>query len=83
MKDLDIGLRRDVLTLSGEVGSPQGASETSILRQHNTGRYVREFALSDSIDQSKIDAEFKDGVLRLTLPKAEKAVPRKIEVRTA
>jgi HSP20 family protein len=80
-KDLSIDIREDVLSLSGDVQAPEGADERFILREYYTGRYVRQFALSDAVDQSRIDAELKDGVLRLALPKAEKAVPRKIVVK--
>ena len=81
--NLDINLKENVLTLSGDVDSPETKDETEILTEYRIGRYFREFSLSDLIDQSKIDAELKNGVLRLKLPKAEKATPRKITVKAA
>lgn len=80
-ENLDIDLREDVLTLSGAVESPEGPNERAVLREYRTGNYVRRFTVSDAIDRSKIDAKLKDGVLRLVLPKAEKAVPKKIVVK--
>lgn len=80
--NLNIDLKDNVLTLNGEVESPEGSEEMEILREYRTGRYVREFTLSQLIDQSKINAELKDGVLHLKLPKVEKAKPKKIEVKS-
>lgn len=79
-KDLDIDLRDDVLTLTGEVEPPEGSDEVDVLREFITGKYFRQFTLSEAIDQSKIEGGLEDGILRLTLAKVEKATPRKITV---
>ena len=81
--NLSIDLKENVLTLSGEVEAPEGPDEVDVLREYRTGRYFREFSLSQLIDQAKIDAELKEGVLKLKLPKVEKATPRKITVKSS
>jgi len=80
---LTIDLKDSVLSLTGEVDTPEGPNEVDLLREYRTGRYFREFSLSQVVDQSKIDAELKDGVLHLRLPKVEKATPRKISVKAS
>jgi len=81
--DLNIDLRDDTLTLIGEVPGDADEDEEGIVTEYQTGRYVRQFSLSEVVDQEKIDAKLEDGVLRLTLPKVEKATPRKITIKTA
>ncbi len=77
---VSIDLEDNVLTLSGDVKPWEGPEESDVLIEFEIGKYYRQFTLSDVIDQDKIEAKLKDGVLRLTLPKAQKAVPRKITV---
>lgn len=79
-EDLDIDLRENILTLSGDVHSRESDGERGVIREYGTGTYFRQFTLSDAIDQGKIDAKLENGVLRLSLPKVGKATPRKITV---
>ena len=77
---VNIDLQNGVLTLSGDPKPWEGPDESDVLVEFEIGRYSRQFSLSDAIDQEKINAKLEDGVLRLTLPKAVKAVPRQITV---
>jgi HSP20 family molecular chaperone IbpA len=79
--DLKIDLRENVLTLTGHVSSRETNEERDVLREYSPGTFFRQFTLSETIDQAKIDAKLADGVLRLELPKVEKAKPRQITVR--
>jgi HSP20 family protein len=78
--DLIIDLRDNTLTLSADVDPVRGKDEELLLGEYESGRYYRQFTLGELINQEKIDAHLADGVLRLSLPKVEKATPKKIAV---
>jgi len=80
--NVDIDLRESTLTIYGRIERQEGEKEASVYREFNWGDYFRQFTISDVIDQGKITAKIDQGILRLTLPKAEKAKPRKIQVST-
>lgn len=82
-QDLEIDLRESVLTLTGRVTAPEADGEAPVLREYEAGTFFRQFTLGETIEQSKIDAKLADGVLRLELPKLERARPRQIAVRTS
>lgn len=79
-ENLDIDLHEDVLSIIGNIANEKDDGENYLLKEYETGQFIRKFTLTEVIDQEKIKADLADGVLRLTLPKIEKAKPRKITV---
>ena len=77
--DVDIRVDQDILTIKGKVKyeGPKGL----IRREFGLLDFFRQFQLSNEVDQTRISAETKNGVLTITLPKAEKAKPRQVKVK--
>lgn len=81
-EDLQIRVQDNVLHLYGKVSWPLPVEAHLLHEELRPEDFYRSFILSDEVDTENITADFTDGVLQLTLPKALKAKPRKIEVRT-
>lgn len=77
---VDINLQDRVLTVEGRIDFSKYEQLQPVYTEYNIGNFSRSFSLSNSIDQDRIHADMKDGVLTLTLPKLEEAKPRKIAV---
>jgi len=82
-KSVDVQLEKNILTITGCVYTDEAKGRSIVYSEYETGDYERTFTLSDEIDSEKIKATVKNGVLRLELPKAEKAKPKKIIIQAA
>jgi HSP20 family molecular chaperone IbpA len=78
-ENLDVRVDNNILTIRGM--SQHTAPSDPVYREYELLNFFRQFELGEKIDQGKISAELKHGVLRLHLPKAEEAKARQIEVR--
>jgi HSP20 family protein len=84
-EDVDISIENGVLTISAETRSETEEKEGErVLRQERRyGKYLRSLRLGKEIDDRKVKATYRDGVLELVLPKAEAVKPKKISVDVA
>jgi HSP20 family molecular chaperone IbpA len=78
-ESVEIDVRDDTLAITGKVGA-RPTEGTPLLAEYRVGNYFRRFTLSEAVDQSGITASLSDGVLKVSLPKAAKAVPRRIPI---
>ena len=83
-EDVKLTVQNDVMTISGErkyEKEEKGKKYHRVERAY--GSFMRSFTLPEDADGSKVSAEYKDGVLRVRLPKSEKAKPKSIEVKVS
>ena len=78
-QSIDLDVERNVLTVSAE-RLPRNGDWEMLASERPRGRFSRQLVLGDNLDLERIEASYDGGVVRLTVPVAEKAKPRKIEV---
>lgn len=79
-EDLDIQIESNVVTIKGELKIERNEDDRYLLRERPSGMFQRAIELPDDVDADKVEAELKNGVLTLRLPKSELAKPRKIKI---
>ena len=82
--DIDISVKDDTLTISGQRSAPEtGEKAVWHLRERPVGKFARTIQLPFRVDPEKVDARFVNGVLEIELSRPEEDRPRRIEVKTA
>jgi HSP20 family protein len=79
---LQVQLEDNVLSLYAQIDSPAPEGARLVHEEYRVGDFHRSFILSDEVDRERIAAEISNGVLRLFLPKAERARTRRIEIKS-
>lgn len=81
---IELSLLNETLTIKGEKAAENLGPETSYLRQERGfGNFVRSLQLPFRVDSSRVEAKFSNGILHITLPRAEADKPRKINVQVS
>jgi HSP20 family protein len=78
--NVDIAVKDRVLTIEGRIDFQKYTGMQPVYTEYSIGHFKRSFALSNMVDASKIRADMRDGLLTLTIPKAEEARAQRIEV---
>ncbi len=82
-KDLELTVMRGTLTLQGERKEADGRKKAWHRNERGAGRFLRTVEIPAEVEADKVRAEYRNGVLTATLPKAEMAKPKKIDVKVA
>jgi len=83
-EDVKVTVENGVLTLQGERRQEKEEKGKKFHRvERSYGSFIRSFTLPESVDESMVKAEYKDGVLNLHLPKSERVKPKAIDVKVA
>ncbi len=79
---IDLTVERNVLTVKGERRFARQEGDEIVAAERPQGMFTRQLFLGDTLDGERISADYHDGVLTLTIPIAERAKPRKVEIST-
>ena len=80
-EDIDVSIEQGVLTIRGETTAGEERKERNyLIREHRSGRFSRSLRLPESVDPDAVQATYEQGVLRLTLPKVDRAKARRIQI---
>ena len=82
-RNVEVTLKDGALVIEGLIDPGLYGGLSPRYTEYNVGNFYRQFTLNENIDESRIGAKMRNGVLELTLPKAEKAMPRRINVAAA
>lgn len=81
-EDVKVSVENNVLTIHGERKFSEESKRENYHRvERSYGEFTRSFTLPAFVDTAKVNAEFKDGMLRVTMPKREEAKPKQIEIK--
>jgi HSP20 family protein len=82
-EDIEISLQDGMLTIAGERKVESGQEDAATRTERFTGKFRRSITLPTRVDANKVNASYKDGILTVTLPKAEEAKPKQIQVNVS
>jgi HSP20 family protein len=77
---IDITAEKNVLTIKAERSESRSEGTESLVTERRSGTFFRQLRLGDGLDVERVEATYENGVLRVTIPVAEKALPRRIQV---
>ena len=80
---IDVNVERNVLTVKAERSWFLGEGEEALAKERAHGAFTRQVFLGDALDTDRLEARYDQGVLTVTIPTAEQAKPRKIEIRVS
>ncbi|MFN8376625.1 MAG: Hsp20/alpha crystallin family protein [Anaerolineae bacterium] len=80
-ENINVSIQDDVLTVTGEIPAQTKENTRTLMQERVYGKFTRSIRLPVSVNNSKVEATFDNGVLTLTLPKAEEVQPKQIQVK--